>query len=221
MSRVLAICAHPDDETLGCGGTLLKHKAAGDDVAWLIGTDPWEPLFSAAYIERREAQIRAIAEAYGMSAVKRLHLPTTKLDQLSLGEVIDPMRAAIADLRPDIVYVVHRGDVHSDHRVIFDAAFSVLKPFVQDGAREIFCYETISSTNMAPPLLANAFIPQAYSDITPFIKRKLEIFSLYEGEVFAAPHPRSLLAIEALARYRGSSINREFAESFMVIRKVW
>ena len=219
--RVLAISAHPDDETLGCGGTLLRHRAAGDEVSWLIVTAPWTPLFDEAWIARRQTEIEAVAAAYGMVSVHRLDLPTTRLDGLPLTEVMTPMEKAIDAVDPDLVYVVHRGDVHSDHRVVFDAAVAVLKPFRRRRQATIHAYECPSSTNLAPPSADRAFLPQVYCDISGEIERKLEILALYESEVLPAPHPRSLEAVRALARYRGSAVAVDHAEAFMVVRALW
>ena len=218
--RVLVIGAHADDETLGCGGTLLKHRAQGDEVHWLIATAMWEPMFDSARIARRESEIDAVSRAFGMTKVNCLKLPTARLDSTSLAEVIEPMRESIAASRPDIVYLVHHGDVHGDHRVTFDAAVAALKPFRSERVSAIYGYECASSTNLAPPTNA-PFVPQAYSDITAFIERKLDILALYENEIFDAPHPRSLDAVRALARYRGTSVSVDYAEAFTVVREVW
>jgi N-acetylglucosamine malate deacetylase 1 len=219
--RILAISAHPDDETLGCGGTLLKHVDQGDEIHWLIVTAPWEPLFDSQWLARRQDEIKAVAEAYGMTSTTCLDLPVTKIDALALGEIIEPMRGAIETIDPDIVYLVHRGDVHSDHRVTFDAAIAVLKPFRAGARTSIYSYECTSSTNMSPPFPQNAFIPQAYGDISGYLERKLEILSLYETEIFEPPHPRSLNAARALAQYRGASVSVDAAEAFCVIRELW
>ena len=220
-SRILAISAHPDDETLGCGGTLLKHADQGDEIHWLIVTAPWEPLFDSQSLVRRQGEIKLVAEAYGMTSTNCLDLPVTKIDALALGEIIEPMRAAIEAVDPDIVYLVHRGDVHSDHRVTFDAAIAVLKPFRAGARTSIYSYECTSSTNMAPPFPQNAFIPQAFGNISGYLERKLEILSLYETEIFEPPHPRSLDAVRALAQYRGASVSVTAAEAFCVIRELW
>jgi LmbE family N-acetylglucosaminyl deacetylase len=219
--RVLAVSAHPDDETLGCGGTLLKHVAEGDLLEWLILTGPWEPLVYAAFIARRRRQIDAVSSAYGMGTVHELGFPTTRLDAIPFGDVLAAVRRAVQAAAPDIVYVVHPGDVHSDHRVTFDATWAVLKGFEAPRVQAIYCYETLSSTNFAPPFENRVFVPQAYRDISPFLEKKLEILALYEGEVFAHPHPRSVESARSLARLRGSVIGALYAEAFAVMRLVF
>ena len=218
---ILAISAHPDDETLGCGGGLLRHQSLGDELHWLVVTDPWPPMFEKDWIKQRELEIEAVAKAYGMSSCHRAGLQATKLDSVSLGAVIQSIRRVLDEVQPDIIYVVHRGDVHSDHRVTFDATIAATKPFRSKRSTSIFSYECPSSTNMAAPLVGNVFLPQVYCDVSNFIEQKLEILSIYESEVFPPPHPRSLDAVRALARYRGSTISADYAESYSLIRDVW
>jgi LmbE family N-acetylglucosaminyl deacetylase len=219
--RVLAVSAHADDETLGCGGALLKHRASGDDVHWLLVTAPSKPKFDDAFIAHRTKQIDSVAAAYGMASVTVIGLPAAGLDALPLGDVIGPVARAAADVAPDRIYVVHRGDVHSDHRVVFDAVWAASKPFNAARRWDIFAFETMSSTNMAAPGVAEPFVPNAYCDIAEHFERKLEILRLFDTELQPSPHPRSLEAVEAAARYRGSAIGSSHAEAFMTIRSTW
>ena len=220
-ARVLVISAHPDDETLGCGGTLLRHGEAGDDLHWLVLTAPWEPMFEPEWISRRKREVGQVSEAYGMASVRELGLPTARLDTLPSAELIDPIRELATLLQPDIVYVVHGGDVHSDHRAAFSATVSALKPFRSSRTASIYSYECTSSTNMSAPSIQNAFVPQMYVDISGQMERKLGILELYETEIFDPPHPRSLAAVDALARYRGATVSVQHAEAFAVIRHIW
>jgi len=220
--RVLAIAPHPDDETLGCGGALLKHQANGDAISWLIVTKGHEPQWSKETLDQKEQEISDVRRAYGFEDLFRLGLPTVRLDTVPLDEVIIQMREAIAAAKPDVVYVNHSGDVHSDHRAVFEATMSVLKPFysARHGVKRVVSYEIQSSTDAMPPSLPRSFVPNVFTDITKFIDRKLEIMSLYRTELQDYPLPRSLDSMRALARYRGSTIGTEYAESFMLVREV-
>lgn len=155
-----------------------------------------------------------------METVSELGLPSTRLDSMSLGAIIEPMREVILRIAPDIVYLVHGGDIHSDHRQTFDAAMAVLKPFKSLRPITIYCYECSSSTNVAAPLARYSFLPQVYCDISEFVERKLEILSIFETEIFPPPHPRSLDAVRALARYRGTTVSVDYAEAYMLIRQM-
>jgi len=220
--RVLAISAHPDDETLGCGGTLLKHGAANDDLFWLVVTSTYKPKWSAEIMELKATEVERVAEAYGIKPYFKLAFPTVQLDIIPQADLIESIRDVISKVRPEIVYLVHDGDVHTDHHAVFTAVMSVLKPFYMSkfNLHRVLCYETLSSTEAAPPQLYRAFMPNVFGDITPYIERKIEIMSLYQSEAQPDPLPRGPSAIRALARYRGATIGVEYAEAFMLIREV-
>lgn len=218
--RVLVIAPHPDDETLGCGGTLLKHIAAGDSVSWVVVTKAHEPRWSAEVIERREKQIEQVSAAYGFANRFRLTFPAARLDTVPLEDLLAALNKIVAEVKPDWIYTVHARDIHSDHRVVFDATISAVKSFNNNGVSRLLSYETISSTDAMPPAPATVFLPNVYCDITPFLERKLEIMSLYEGEVHPYPLPRALESIRALARFRGATVAAEYAEAFMLLREL-
>jgi len=220
--KVLVIAPHPDDETLGCGGTLLKHKAAGDKLFWLIATKAYQPEWSAETIQNKEIEINAVAAAYDFAKVFRADLPTARLDTVGQAEIIAQLRKVIHEVAPDCVYVNHAGDIHSDHRVIFEGCASALKPFHTSihGVKRLLSYETLSSTDAAPPLAGTSFNPNVFCDVTAFIERKLEIMCLYASEIHPSPMPRAKESIRALARFRGATIAAEYAEAFMLIREL-
>ena len=220
--KILAIAPHPDDETLGCGGTLLRHRAAGDELHWIVVTQAHAPQWPEAVIAGKAAEVEKVADAYAMRSVQRLGLPTVQLDAMPQSDLIEALRTAIDVVRPEIVYLVHAGDVHTDHAAVFTAALSVMKTFNMSklGVRRVLSWETTSSTEAAPQNPARAFIPNVYRDITLHLERKLEIMALYQSEMQAEPLPRSASAIRALARYRGASIGVEYAEAFMLVREI-
>jgi LmbE family N-acetylglucosaminyl deacetylase len=157
-----------------------------------------------------------------VAQVHKLGFPTAQLDTIGQADLIQKIRNVIAGVRPAIVYLVHNGDVHSDHRAVFDATLSVLKPFHMQalGVRRILSYETLSSTEAAPPMAQRAFVPNVYQDITGYLDRKLAIMALYQTESQSDLFPRGASAIRALARYRGATIGVEYAEAFMLIREI-
>lgn len=220
--EILAISAHPDDETLGCGGALLKHQAGGGKLYWLIATRPQSPEWPEQVADRKSLEIQKVAEAYQVKKFFRLDFPAAHLDQVPIAQLIEAIREVVTEVKPAIVYLVHGGDAHTDHGSVFVAATSVLKPFYlyRMGVRRVLCYEVLSSTEAAPPSPQRAFLPNIFTDITSFIDRKLEIMSLYESETQPDPLPRGPSAIRALARYRGSAIGMHYAEAFMLIREL-
>lgn len=220
--KILAIAVHPDDETLGCGGTLLKHKAGGDEIHWIVVTRIGSPNWSEDLVQKKAREIDAVAKAYEFASVSGLGHPAAELESVPIGELIRSIRGVIADIGPDIVYTVHGGDVHSDHRLVFESISAVLKPLYMRelGVRRLLSFETISSTDAAPPNAQSAFLPQVLVDVSEHLSRKLEIMNMYESELQSDFAPRSTSSIEALARYRGSMIGAKYAEAFSVIREI-
>jgi LmbE family N-acetylglucosaminyl deacetylase len=222
MKNILVISPHPDDETLGCGGTLIKHQGHGERLYWLILTTGYEPRWSSDLIERAAIQVKKVSQAYHMEQFFSLGLPSTRLDVTPQNEIIDNIRKIVITVRPQVVYVAHDGDVHTDHHFAFTATLSVLKSFYMQkfGIQRILCYETLSSTEAAPPQFHRSFIPNIYNDISGYLERKIEIMGMYETEEQATLMPRGASAIRALARFRGASVGVEYAEAFMLVREV-
>lgn len=220
--RILVISVHPDDETLGCGGTILRHNASGDDIFWLVATQAYGPQWPVEIIERKADEVRTVASMYGMKRVFKLGFPTVKLDTIAQAEIMDRVRDVIMEVKPELVYLVHDGDVHSDHHAVFQATMCVLKAFYMRklGVRRILSYETLSSTEAASPHFSRAFIPTVYHDITAHVEKKIEIMGLFATETQPDPYPRGPSAIRALARYRGATIGVDYAEAFVLIRQV-
>ena len=220
--KVLVLCAHPDDETLGCGGTILKHVAAGDEVTWVVVTQAHEPHWNAETIDRKGAEVERVAAEYELARHVRLGFASSRLDMTPRADLIGAVHGVVEEVRPATVYVVHPGDVHADHRDVFEATMSVLKAFRMRslGVRRILAYETLSSTEAAAPVGRETFAPTVFSDIGDFLERKLAIMSLYESEAQHDPLPRAASAIRALARFRGASIGVEYAEAFQLVREL-
>ena len=220
MKRITVISVHPDDETLGCGGTLLRHAAAGDRLSWVIVTAGWEPKHPRDLIAAKAAEVDRVAKAYGMTDVRRLGLPTTRLRELPMQQIVDAIGPAIEAVDADTIYTVHGGDVHTDHQAVFESISIVCKPFRnKPRPRRILSFETLSSTDAAFPG-PGPFTPTVFVDITPHIDRKVEIMAMFATETQQYPQPRSAESIRALARYRGGSIGREYAEAFVLLREI-
>ena len=223
MARILVISAHPDDETLGMVGTLLRHVAAGDEVRWAVVSAGWTPRWSAEALATKDAEIDAVAAAYAIPSPTRARLPATRLADLPLNDVIDGLVPAFRDA-PETIYCVHPGDVHTDHQAVFAAAWTLAKPFRagRGGVRRFLCYETLSSTDAAPPDLHRAFQPTAWCTLAEEqIDAKVRIMGLYASETQPEPLPRAPSAIRALARLRGAQVGVPHAEAFRVLRDVW
>jgi LmbE family N-acetylglucosaminyl deacetylase len=220
--NVLVISAHPDDETLGAGGTLLGHISRGDSVHWAVATKPFAPVHSEDFIRRAAEQVQAVSKAFGFRNNVRLGFDTTRLDTTPQSDLIDALLPVVESVRPEVVYLVHGGDIHSDHRALFSAAMSIFKPFhcSRLGVKRILSFETLSSTDAALGTNLQPFVPNVFVDITPHMPRKLEIMSMFETEAQGELLPRGSSAIEALGRYRGSTVGVKYAEAFVLIREL-
>lgn len=206
MKKVLVIATHPDDETLGAGGTLLKHKAMGDEIYCVFCTDIFESEgFAAEVVAKREREIESVTKAYGFDGIYRLGLKTMKIDEYTKSELVGAFSKIFKELNPQILYLPFAYDVHSDHRIIFESAFACTKSFRYPSIEKVLMMETLSETEFSPSLNAQSFVPNVFVDISAFFAQKCAIMSLYESEVGEAPFPRSLKNLEALALYRGCS----------------
>lgn len=222
MNKVMFIATHPDDETLGCGGTILKHKAMGDEIYWLIMTNiSNEDGYDEVKVKTRQQEISIVAREYGFKEVIKFDLPTTRLDVIPRNQIIKAAGDIIDKVKPDMIYLPNRNDVHSDHKVTFDAVISSTKTFRCPFVKKILVYEVISETEFAPSLQSNAFVPNSFSDITGYIERKIEIMGMYEGEMGIHPFPRSRENIMSLATFRGATAGVRYAESFVLLKEIW
>ena len=219
MAKVLVVAVHPDDETLGAGGTLLKHKKKGDEIFWCIVTEMKEELgFSKSDILRRQEEIKKIQEMYDFSEVFNLKFPTMKLTEIPLGTLIESFSNVLSKLKPDILYVPFPWDAHSDHRRTFEALHPFLKSFRYPFLKRVLAMEVISETDY--PFSGKTFSPNVWIDISEFIEEKIRIMKVYQSELGKHPFPRSLENIKVLALYRGSQCNCKYAESFMLLKEV-
>ncbi|ASM35749.1 LmbE-like protein [Campylobacter sputorum subsp. bubulus] len=217
MNKILVISVHPDDETLGCGGTLLKHKKNGDEIYWLICTRMNQ---NNIYYKTRQQEIKAVENAYKFDGVYNLCLETARVDEYPMTQLIEKISAIICEIKPNIVYLPFLGDVHSDHRKIFEASFSCLKTFRYSFVKKIYMMEIVSETEFAPALTHSSFIPNVFSNIDQFFEKKCEILRIYSSEIKDFPFPRSIENVEALAKFRGSMCSAKFAESFMLLKEI-
>ena len=174
---------------------------------------------SREWLERREKEIELVSEMYGFSDVFKLDFPTTKLDTVPMSEMIEKLSKVFQKVKPNIVFVNHPHDIHSDHKIVFQVSMSSLKTFRADFVEKILACEIITETDQAPALKENSFTPNVFVDITPYIDKKLQIMSIYKSEVMQYPLPRSLDSIKSLSRYRGSMIGVEYAEAFELMRR--
>jgi LmbE family N-acetylglucosaminyl deacetylase len=220
--KVLCISVHPDDETLGCGGTLLKHKSKGDQLYWLIFTDvKINQNYNEIFAEKRENEILEVAKLYQFDRIYRLGFPAAGLHTVDINVMIQAVSEVIDKIKPECIYLINRSDIHTDHQIAFKVMMSCTKGFRYPFIKQILMYECISETELSYPFLDNAFVPNAFSDITDYLDKKIDIMRIYESEINVHPFPRSASNIKALAMFRGAMIGVNYAEAFMVLRDIF
>jgi LmbE family N-acetylglucosaminyl deacetylase len=158
-----------------------------------------------------------VAEQYKFNDWKQLNFLTTELDKYPFGDLVREISSYINKIKPTIIYLQHFGDVHSDHRIAFDAVYSCTKNFRYPFIERILLFETLSETEFAPAIRNNSFVPNVFNDITLYMEKKLKIMQLFTTEQMPEPLPRAISTIRALGRYRGSRIGVEYAEAFMLL----
>ena len=217
MKRVLCLAAHPDDETIGVGGTLRQHADTGDEVRLIVATQAYPPRWSEDEIARKRAECEQAAKCLGISHVQYLGLRTMHLESLPTIELTTPLAAAMNEFQPDIVYAPPADDLNRDHAALFAAANVACRPVGGYAPRWLYSYEIATTTRFNLPGVWHA---NTYVDISSGIEAKIAAMSAYQTELHEPPHPRSLDGLRVLARERGLSVGLTYAEAFMLIREV-
>ena len=220
---VLVVAAHPDDEALGCGGTIARWASDGakvhlaflaDGVGARGGVDDTVP---GNLNDRRDAAYRA-GEIMGAATVHFDDFPDNRLDSVPLLDITQRVEALIERYQPDTVLTHHAGDLNIDHRRVHQAVMTACRPQPGHPVRTILCFEVPSSTEWQVPGGAEPFVPNWFEDITETLPQKLKALEAYGMEMREWPHTRSIKAVEHLARWRGATVGVEAAEGFMVAR---
>lgn len=219
VQKTLIIAPHPDDELLGCGGMLLRRAHEGAQIGWLIVTGiSKEYGWTSEQVQARESEIQQVSSGLGVlpEHLYQLGFPTARLDTVPLGDIVAGISKPCHDFQPEEILVPYRGDAHTDHRIVFDAACACTKWFRYPFVKRVLAYETLSETEFG--LTPNQkFNPNVYMDISHWFDRKIELFNIYSSEIGDFPFPRSLETITALAKLRGSLSGFNVAEAFELL----
>lgn len=218
--RVLVIAPHPDDEIIGVGGTIAKRTRAGDEVYVCIVTKGQQPLFDPAFIEQGRKECREADSKLGVKETIFLDFPAVMLETVPRYEFNGKIAEVVQRLKPDEVYIPHRGDMQLDHQLVVDAAMVAVRPRGNCYPKRVYAYETLSETGWNIPNTVNEFIPTVYEDISDTLAAKLEAMNVFRSQLAPFPAARSIGAIEALAKYRGATVNVTAAEAFSLVREV-
>lgn len=225
-SDVLVVAAHPDDEVLGCGGTLARLGGAGRRVHVLLLADgessrePGSGQMRPDLVARRQAAARSACEILECASVELRDLADNRLDAVAQLDLIKIVEECIGRFKPSTVFTHHAGDVNVDHRVVHEAVLAACRPQPGQPVKELYFFEVPSSTEWRTAGSGQSFEPNHFVDIARTLPAKMKALEAYGSELRPFPHPRSLRAIEALARWRGAAVGVEAAEAFMVGRQV-
>lgn len=218
--KSLVISPHPDDEVLGAGGTLFKRKKnkKNNILYWIIVTK-LKPGTLKKKILSRTNEIKKITKLFGFKEVFQLNFITTELDSSSKKKLISNFSEIFNKTKPDELFVPHFSDVHSDHKIVSEVISSSTKNFRFPFIKKILAYEVLSETDYNLNR-KKIFFPNYYEDISKFLSKKKNAMKIYKSEIKKFPFPRSLTAMDALAKLRGSQIGRNAAESFEILREI-
>lgn len=214
-NRILVVAAHPDDELLGCGGTIALHTRAGDEVTAAIACEG-ESLHYGERTEEQRTHIEGAARVLGTAQTRLLGFPDQKLDQITLTDIVTPLEELVREVRPQTIYCQHGGDINRDHQLLFKALLVATRP-TEKCIESIYAFDTASSTEWAFP---RTFIPDTWVDISSTLHVKLQAMDCYKRELREYPHPRSLQALEFRAKAWGNQTCLDAAEVFMTVRRV-
>lgn len=219
--RVLTVAAHPDDETLGAGGTMAWHAARGDTVWVCILTDGVTSRHG--HVGQQAECAKRACDTLGVDRLVMVGLPDQRLNTLTLLDVITPIEDCIDELQPDVVLTHFGGDVNEDHRLVSRATMVATRPVAGNSVKRVCTFEIPSSTDWAPPVAGSIFAPNVFVDISETLDTKLTAMKAYAdtfvSEVRPYPHPRSLEALTVYAQRHGVVSGVRAAEPFMLLRE--
>lgn len=218
--NILVIAPHADDEVLGVGATMAKHIDNGDNVYICIVTRGVKPLFDDEYMDKLRNETILAHKTLGSIKTYFLEFPSVMLEQVPRHEINNKIFNVVQEVKPDIVYTPHFGDMQKDHQIVAEATMVAVRPKYDHRIREIYAYETLSETEWNNPHNSNAFMPNVYNDVSNYLDKKIKVIKCFKSQLSDFPNPRSVEAITALAKYRGSTINANAAEAFMLIRGI-
>ncbi len=223
--NILIVVAHPDDEVLGCGGTIAKYANGNQIYVAILGEG-----ISSRYARREEArrnellelqkQSRKAGRVLGVKEHFFCNFPDNRFDSVTFLDIVKKIESIIVKVKPERVYTHHSGDLNIDHRITFQAVLTATRPTGDSPVREIYAFEVPSSTEWSFQKLSNVFTPNVFEDISSSIKVKLEVLKIYESEARTYPHPRSPKALKIICQRWGLVVGKRYVEPFELIRRI-
>jgi len=222
--KILIVASHPDDEILGCGGTVSRMIAEGSEGFTLILGEGITSRDKTRDRSRRTESLTALQQAVqkanrliGIKKIFTKEYPDNRFDSVPMLDIIKTIEEIKDQIKPDIVFTQYENDLNIDHQITYRAVLTAMRPMTGETVKEIYAFETLSSTEWKFPL---SFSPDFYVDISSSLEVKQEAMAQYTSEIRDFPHPRSLEAIELNAKYWGMRVGLTYAEAFKTIRVI-
>ena len=220
MQRVLIVAAHPDDEVLGCFGTVARLIDEGSEVYTLIlgeGKTSRDGASSSEIVKLKD-EIKKANEVIGVKEVFTKEFADNRFDSVNLLDIVKAIEEIKSQIKPDTIFTHYQKDLNIDHQKTYQAVITATRPMQGESVKEIYSFDILSSTEWNYPI---SFSPDFYVDINGYLDKKIEAMKCYNSELRDYPHPRSLKGIELSAKYWGMRVGLEYAEAFEMVRRVY
>ena len=222
--KILIIAAHPDDEVLGCFGTVAKMVKEGDEAYTLILGEGKTSRDEQRSIENKKAELnilnQEIEKANSVINIKKTFIenfPDNRFDSVDLLDIVKAILKVKEEIKPDIIFTHYENDLNIDHQITYQAVVTATRPMEDESVKEIYSFEVLSSTEWNYPL---SFSPDLFFDISETIELKKEAMKQYDSELCQFPHPRSIEGIELNAKYHGMRVGKAYVEAFKTVRVI-
>lgn len=216
--KIVVVSPHPDDETLGAGGLLLKAKKNGNEIYWVNITNVNENSSDKAFVSRRKEQIMQICKYFNFDGFYDLQFSPSSLENTNKTEIIDAFDICIKKIEPDWIILPDPNDAHGDHLITYEVGMICSKAFRCQSIKKILTMEIISETDFSRN--GKAFSPNYFVDITNEIDEKIGAIKIYDTELGDLPFPRNIETIKALSLVRGAAAGCRYAEAFRIIKEI-
>tara|TARA_R110002049_G_scaffold256862_1_gene432278 strand:- start:638 stop:1336 length:699 start_codon:yes stop_codon:yes gene_type:complete len=219
---VVAVVAHPDDEALGCIGTLCKHVKNGDSVYVIYMADGELSRNKEAH-KKISGRYNAADECCKLIGVKDkyfVNLPDNKMDTIPLLDIVQKIEGIFKTLKPEIIYTHFGNDLNIDHRITYQAVMTACRPLEGSSVERILCFEVLSSTEWGSTSIGEAFTPNYFVDISNQWSLKLKSLDIYKEEMRDGENSRTINNVKNLSAFRGNSVGFQYAEAFVLEREI-
>lgn len=226
MKKIIIFAAHPDDEILGLGGTMCRYKSQGYKIKCIIMAEGQtsrkekRELTNTEVLRELYLYAKKASEIIGYDELVIEQFPDNRMDSVDLLDVIKVVEKHIDEYKPDIVFTHHYGDQNIDHRILNDAVITATRPMEGCSVKEVYSFETPSSTEWSFATREKAFKPNFFVDVTEYMGKKIKAMECYKSEIRAYPHPRSIEALKIIAARWGTVVGKKYVEAFEMIRKI-